>query len=359
MLIVKTLIECIRQSGARPFVVPAMGSHGGATAQGQIEVLASYGITEKDIGAPVRSSMEVVELTDPGDKPRVFMDRSAFESDGVVIVNRVKPHTDFHGPFESGLAKMLTIGLGKHAQALELHDYGVFGLRELMPKAAARVLATGKIMAALAIIENQLHQTMHVEAVMPENILNREPQLLEIARANMPRLPVEELDVLIIDKMGKDINGVGVDPNVIGRTKIRGETEPLSPRIKNIVIADISDESHGNALGMGLGDIITRRLFSKIDFAYTYENVYTATFLERAKIPIIAETDREALKFALRGCGHIEPGHERIIRMRDTLHTTELYVSPAVLSELQTAGNCQIIEEPGEFFDELGAMRAF
>ncbi len=358
-LIVKTTVEFLKYHGAIPFIVPAMGSHGGATASGQAEVLASYGITEENIGAPIQSSMEVVELPQGDCVNRVFMDRNAYESDGVILINRIKIHTDYHGIYESGLVKMCVIGLGKHSQALEIHRYGVYGLKELIPPTAKRIIATGKILAGIGIVENAYDETMLLRVLKAEEIMDEEPGLLAIAKANMPRLPVDEIDVLVCDRIGKNISGVGLDPNIIGRMKIRELPEPERPNIKSIVITDLTEESHGNANGMGLSDVMTKRLYEKIDFTATYENVYTSTFLERGKIPVIAETDERAFDFALRSCGLVPEGREMIVRIRDTLHLDELYVSKAVLERIINSDDIEVIGEPVEMFDKNGTLIPF
>lgn len=356
--VVKTTVEFLRARGAKPFIVPAMGSHGGATAEGQAALLASYGITEQAMGCPIRATMEVVELPNEGLKTKLFMDRFAWESDGVIVINRIKPHTDFHGDFESGLVKMAVIGLGKERQAFEMHSFGVHGLRDLVPQAAKRLLATGKILAGVGIVENAYDETAIIEAIPAANIWTREPQLLALAKQNMPRLPVKDLDVLIVDRFGKNISGTGMDTNIIGRTHIVGEPEPKSPRIKMIVVTDLTDESHGNATGMGFADVVTRRLFRKIDFAVTYKNVRTAGFPDRAKLPMVAETDREALDIALRAAGCRDVSRARVIRIADTLHLGEVLVSDAVLEEVRSAPNIEVAGEFAEACDGAGALRA-
>lgn len=358
-LVVKTAVNFVKDHGAEPFIVPAMGSHGGASAAGQIEVLAGYGITEDTVGAPIRSSMEVVELPKGDCVNRIFMDRHAYESEGVIVINRIKLHTDFHGTYESGLVKMCVIGLGKHRQALEIHRYGVYGLKELIPPTAKQIIATGKIIAGIALVENAYDETMVLRALKADEIMSEEPGLLSIANANMPGLPIDEIDVLICDRIGKNISGVGLDPKIIGRIRIREQAEPKSPTIKSIVISDLTEESHGNALGMGLADVMTRRLYEKIDFASTYENTYTSTFLERSKIPIVAENDEKAVDIALRSCGPILEGMEMIVRIQDTLHLDELYVSQGVLERILHRDDIEVIGEPINLFDDKGALTAF
>ena len=344
--IVRAVVGSLVEMGAKPFIVPAMGSHGGATAEGQLEVLASYGITEDRVGAEICSSMETVELPGPGLANRVFMDRHAYESDGVILLNRSKPHTDFHGRWESGLAKMAVIGLGKQRLADEIHSFGIRGLKDLIAPTAEFVLRSGKILGAIGVAENAFDQTMAIEAVTADRVMETDSRLLELARANMPKLPVSEIDVLVIDVMGKDKSGTGVDTNIIGRISIRGEDEPAFPNISSIVITDLSEVSHGNAIGVGLGDVITRRLHDKIDFQSTYENSITSSFLDRCKIPLVAETDADALAVALRSAGCRTLRDSRIVRIRSTLELSEVLVSEALRSEIEGSDRAVIGSEP-------------
>ncbi len=357
--IVQVTVTSVKQFGLSPFIVPAMGSHGGATAEGQASVLASYGITEAAVGCPVRSSMEVVQLPSEGLPHALYMDRWAAEADGIILINRIKPHTDFHGTYESGLVKMAVIGLGKERQAVAIHDFGVHGLRSLVPKAAAKILDLGKILAGIAIVENAYDETAILELVPAYQILGREPALLEHARKNMPRLPVHEIDVLIVDELGKNISGSGMDTNIIGRIRIAGEPDPATPRIRSILVDDLTGESHGNATGLGLADVITRRFYCKVDFPATYRNIITSSFLERGKVPIIAETASEAFQIARRACGAIRPGAERIIRIRNTLHLSEIYISPALVKDLRSRPDLTIADSPTEMFDPKGELTPF
>ena len=352
--IVKAAVTCLRSAGADPFIIPAMGSHGGATAEGQTKVLAGYGVTPERMGAKIVSSMEVLELpaSDLGNK--VFIDRAAFRADGIVLVNRIKPHTDFHAAYESGLVKMGVIGLGKHAAAAELHSFGVDGLRERIPLTFQKIVSTDKILFGLAVVENAYDETAVIEAVAGEEIITREPKLLEIARKNMPSLPVEDIDVLIVDRIGKDISGVGMDPNIIGRIRIGGQAEPSSPRIKNIVISELTPASHGNAIGIGLADVITRKLFDTIDFETMYVNARASLFLERIKVPFIAETDEAGFGLALKACGRLVGGMERIVRIRDSLRLGEVQVSKGILEEIRESVELERGPEP--IFDERGDL---
>jgi hypothetical protein len=357
--IVGTIVACLRSAGARPFVVPAMGSHGGATADGQRQLLASYGITEAAMGCPVHSSMDVVELDATGLSHRLWWDRWAAGADGVVLVNRIKPHTDFHGAYESGLAKMAVIGLGKEHQAAEMHRFGAAGLRDLIPAAAAKVLAMGRVLAGVATVENAYDETAAITVVPGQEILAREPALLDMARQNMPRLPIQTADLLIVDQIGKNISGTGMDTNVIGRVRIAGEPEAAAPRIRAIVATDLTPESHGNATGAGLADVITRRLFEKIDFEITYRNVFTSGFLERGKVPIVAPTDAEACACALRACGDVSPERARVVRVRSTLQLDQIQLSALSCEDVEERADVEVGPAFTCLFDEGGRLVPF
>jgi hypothetical protein len=354
--IVKATVEKIKDLGGKPFIVPAMGSHGGATPEGQKRLLESYGVREDYIGAPIMSSMEVIELPSDGLENRVFMDKFAYSADGTIVINRIKPHTDFHGEVESGLLKMCVIGLGKHKQAIEIHRFGTYGLKHLIPSTAERIIRYGNIIFGLGIVENAYDETMIIEGVRPEEFKEADKRLLDIARENMPSLPVDKLDLLVVDEIGKEISGSGMDTNIIGRMYIDGEPEPEKPKITRIVVTDLTEKTHGNAIGLGLADFITRKLFDKIDFDATYQNVITSTFILRGKIPIIARDSRTAIEWALKTCGPIEIPDARVIRIKNTLTLSELYASRSVLAEIKdkveiTGDFLEICNEEGELVD--------
>lgn len=349
-VVVHETVAWVKAQGGKPFVVPAMGSHGGATADGQRAVLEGYGVTETAVGAPIMSSMDVVELPRGEVEVPVYFDKQAAAADGVIAINRIKPHTSFRGPYKSGLMKMLAVGLGKHAGARAIHQLGVAGLRDTMPRVAREILRHGKILLGIGIVENAYDETMLVRAIPGAQIPDKEPELLTRATDAMPSLPVDELDILIVDEIGKNISGTGMDTNIIGRMKIYGQPEPESPRIRIIVVHDLSAVSHGNAYGVGLADIITRRLFAKIDFPATYANIVTTGFFERGKVPLIAETDRYALAIALRGCEPLEPSQARIIRIHNTQRLDEIHVSPTVLSAIASRSNAEVLGPAGELF---------
>jgi hypothetical protein len=358
-LITKTVVDYLKDLGAHPFIFPAMGSHGGAKAEGQIDILRSYGITQQQMNVPISATMEVIELPSKGLKNRVFMNKLAYESDGIVLINRIKPHTDYHSSTESGLIKMSVIGIGNHSQALEIHKFGVIGLKEMIPKTAEVVLSTNKIIGGIALVEDAYKQAMVIKVLLPEEFFTEEPPLLRLAKKNMPSLPCKKIDVLIIKEMGKNFSGVGIDSNIIGRIKIRQVREPDFPKIQSIVVTDISDESHGNALGVGLSDVITRRLFDKIDFTVTRENVKTSSFLERGKIPIVAETDQEAFEIAWRSCGCLSPDKIRVVCIQNTLNLDELYISESIFEELKYNRSMEKISAQNKLFNKEGQLIVF
>jgi len=338
--IARQLAAQVRQGGGEPFIVPAMGSHGGATADGQLEVLRSLGVTEDSAGCPLRATMDTMVI---GHTPRglpIHLDRNVFEADGLIIANRVKPHTDFHGPTESGLLKMLAIGLGKERGAAMLHSYGLLGLREYVPEVAAVILEKIPFLAGFATVEDGYHRPVRLQAFRAGELPDGERQCLALAYQLMPQLPVEDIDVLIVDRLGKDVSGAGMDTNIIGRLRIPGEPEPPSPRIKAIVALDLTEASHGNAIGIGLADFTTQRLVSHIDFKITSVNVFTSGFLERGRLPIVLATDTEAVEAALT---HVFRANgqgiatARVMRIADTLALEKLWVSPALLGEVKAS----------------------
>ena len=353
----REVVACIRELGGYPFVLPAMGSHGGATAQGQVEILASYGITEEAMGAPVETTMEVVQVGEVEGGIPVVINRLAAEADGIVLINRIKPHTAFHGPFESGLMKMMTIGLGSHRGATLAHSMGATGLARMIPAWGRVILGAAPIALGVAIIENPYEQTARIAAVAPEDFESVEPQLLEEARGLMPRLPADRMDVLIVDRIGKNISGTGLDPNIVGRIWLPGIEEPESPSIDRIVVLDLTEETHGNANGIGLADITTRRLVDRIDFKATYANAFTTTFLNRAYVPVVGETDREAVAIALDVLRTDRPEDARIIRIHTTLDLERVWASEAMRPELEGREEIEILGEAVDMpFDEAGNL---
>jgi hypothetical protein len=357
--IIKTTVDFIKEKGANPFVIPAMGSHGGATADGQKKILENYGITEKYLNIPVRSSMEVIELPQDNLKNKVYIDKIASESDGIIIINRIKPHTSFHGNHESGLMKMLVIGLGKHKGAIEIHKYGVNGLKNLILPTAKQIIKHNKILFGLALVENAYDEIMLIKALNPSEFENSEQKLLKTAKKNMPKLPANDIDILIIDQLGKNISGVGIDPNIIGRMRIQGIDEPENPKIKRIIISNLTNGSNGNAIGMGLADFITKKFYKKIDFKSTYENALTTTFIERAKIPIVMDNEKTAFLQAIRSLGNIVAEKLKIIRIKNTLKLDEVYVSKPIYDEIKDNPNIKQIDKDINIFKKNGELIKF
>jgi Lactate racemase N-terminal domain len=356
----RSLVGILKEMEAEPFIVPAMGSHGGATAEGQVEILDSLGVTEEFCGAPIRSSMEVVEIGETGRGVPVYMDRLASEADGVVLVNRVKAHTDFRSDLESGMMKMASIGLGKHEQALALHGYGVEGIRDFMVEVADEVLASGHVLFGVATVENAYDEPAIVEAIPAGEIHEREAELLAEYMDMMPALPVSDIDVLYVDSLGKNYSGTGMDTNVIGRFRILGVEEPETPDVKYIVVGDVSDESHGNAIGVGLADLTTRRLADRIERKAMNANVITSTFVERAKVPMVLASDEEALRTAIRCNWGVPPEETRLVRIPNTLHLEYLYISENMVDEALANAETEVIGDPEELrFDPEGYLEAF
>lgn len=353
--IIKYTVEKLKSFGAEPFIVPAMGSHGGATAEGQKGVLHSLGITEEYMDAPIKSSMEVVQIDKTDDGLPVYMDKIAHSADGVIVMGRIKAHTDFKADIESGILKMASIGLGKHKQAQAIHTFGVYGIRDLMPKVGEKVIHSGKVLFGIGIVEDAHEHTAVIEAIPPEKIVDREKALLQLSKTYMPSLPVSDIDILYVDEIGKNFSGTGMDTNIIGRIRILGVEEPKSPNIKYIIAGDVSEASHGNALGIGLADLTTERLFKKINREAMNENVITSSFLARASIPIVLKNDREALKAAMRANWGVRDEDTRFVRITNTLEIQTLYVSESLLDEVKKLDYVEIVGDLKEIqFDEHG-----
>jgi hypothetical protein len=338
--IARELAAQVRQSGGEPFIVPAMGSHGGATPEGQRMLLSSLGVTEESTDSPICATMDTVVIGQTARGLPVHLDRHVAEADGLIIANRIKPHTDFHGPTESGLLKMLAIGLGKEHGAALLHSYGLVGIRDYVPEVASVTLEKSPFLAGFATVEDGYHRPVRLQAFGAADLPSGERELLALANRLMPRLPVDDIDVLIVDCLGKEISGSGMDTNIIGRLRIHGEPEPISPRIKAIVALDLTEATHGNAIGIGLADFTTQRLLSRIDFKITAVNVFTSGFLERGRIPLVFATDAEAVEAALI---HVFRANQRaiptarVMRIENTLALEKLWVSPALLDEVKVS----------------------
>jgi hypothetical protein len=355
--ITRAVVDALKAARARPFIFPSMGSHGGATAEGQTEVLRKYGITEATMGAPIRSTMETVRVGEALGIP-VLLDRYAAEADHVVAVNRVKPHTDFTGDIESGLLKMLAVGMGNHEGARLAHRANfAHGYEKVCREVGGALLRTGKILFGLAIVENGYHQTAKLQALRPEEFEPGERSLLREAKAWSGRLPSAEADVLVVETMGKTISGTGMDSKVIGRAHYIRPTPPPMPHIVRVVVCDLSEDSYGNAHGVGMADFITTRLARKIDAKMMAINSIVSTLPELARIPLAFDTDREAIQVALETAGLADPAQARVIRIRNTLALGEVEMSESFAATLRARLDLEPLGPPHPMpFDAAGNL---
>lgn len=354
-ILVQEIVSELKRLGAKPFVIPAMGSHGGATAEGQEEVLANLGVTLESAGCPIVSSMEVVEIGRLANGLPVYMDKLAFDADGIVVLNRVKPHTAFRGNNESGIVKMLTIGLGKQKGAEACHAYSFKYMAEHIVLMAEQILATNKILFGIATVENAYDQIIKVAAAAPEEFIEIDRQLLLEAKANMASLPFKQIDVLVLDRIGKDISGDGMDPNITGRYPTPYATG--GPEIAKMVVLDLTERTHGNANGMGTADFATRRLVNKTNFPMTYANGLTSTVVGPTHMPTILECDQDALLAAIKTCNAKDQSKARVVRIADTLHLGKLQISEALLEEALKLPGVTLLSAPKELgFDEAGNL---
>ncbi|GAA0239438.1 DUF362 domain-containing protein [Haladaptatus pallidirubidus] len=347
--IVTGVVAEAEDRGYEPFVFPAMGSHGGATADGQREMLAELGVTEDEVGCEIRSSMNVVEVGRTADRDvPVVADANAVAADAIVPINRIKPHTDFDGTVESGLSKMLVIGMGKQRGAKIAHDWAVdWSLRNMIPEITDQLLDALPVVGGVAILEDQRDETALLEGVPPEGFLDREAELLEQAYDVMPTLPFDDIDVLVLDRQGKDISGQGMDTNVIGRRPFAiQEPEPEMPDIKRIYTRGVTDVTHGNAMGMGSADFVHRNLLVAVDMPTTLINALTASTTRGVRLPPVVETDRAGLVAALSTIGIVSPEEVRILHAADTMHLQRLYASTALIEEARERSDLRVVEEP-------------
>jgi hypothetical protein len=356
--VLRTVAAEIRAAGGEPLLVGAMGSHGGGTEEGQRRLLAHLGVTPEAVGAPLSTSMETVELGRTPGGLVAYCDRVAASCDGILVVNRIKPHTGFSHPFGSGLMKMLGVGLGKAPGATQIHREGAGEpMARAIREIAGALIATGRIVGALAIVENAYDETARIAAVPPERIPDEEVVLFREARSLMPRLPADAMDLLIVDEIGKNYSGTGMDVNVIGRWRIAGVPEPETPHAERIVALRLSEASEGNAQGIGLADFTTRALVDRIDFAATYLNCIVSTYVQRAMLPMVLATEREAVLAALGSLGLADPGRARIVRVRNTLHVDEAWVSEALLPGLRGRPDAALEGAPEPLrFDAAGRL---
>jgi hypothetical protein len=356
--ITRAVVDELKSLALQPFIVPAMGSHGGATAEGQRSILAHYGITETAMGCPVKSSMDVVEIGRTKGTP-VFCDRNAWEADHIGVVGRVCAHPDFSGDIESGLFKMMAIGLGKQHGAEHYHRAGQeYSYAEIFPLVGRTVLEAGRVLFGLGIVENGYGETAKVGALLPTDFESGEKALLKDAKAWMARLPFEKIDLLIVDEMGKNINGAGMDPHVIGRPTIQ---KPAGkPQVRHLFVRDLTPESEGNAIGIGFADMTTWRLVKQIDYAAMYMNGITSSDTHDSKVPMAFDTDRHAIQTALTMIGLMPPEQARVVRIKNTLLLTEMDVSEAMLAEVKTHERLTQVTAPAPLgFDATGNLLPF
>ncbi len=361
-LVLRSIAEFLKDLGARPFLVPAMGSHGGGTAEGQKKVLESYGITESYVGAPIRASMEVVEVGTTGEGFPVVLDRRASEATHIAVVARVKPHTSYHGPVESGLLKMMMIGLGKHVGALNYHRVLLdYPYDQVVRSVGRTMLARAPIAFGLALVENAYDETAQVAAVRPADFEKGEEELLVLAKQWLARLPFQEGDLLIVDEIGKEVSGSGMDTNVVGRKRaFRTTPPPNQPQMRFIFVRGLSAHTHGNAAGIGLADFTTTRLVRSMNYKATVINCLTSGYPDGANLPVHLDTDREVLDAALAILGTRKPQEARILRIRNTLCVEEVEVSEPCLAQPRGPVPFSVLGKPRDLtFDAEGNLPTF
>ncbi|MGP1348406.1 MAG: lactate racemase domain-containing protein [Stomatobaculum sp.] len=342
-IITKAIVDFVKSCGGRPFVFPAMGSHGGATAEGQREVLAAYGVTEEFLRCPIKASMETVEIGKLDNGQLVYVDKYAYEADGIILCGRVKAHTAFRGPYESGICKMAVIGMGKQKGAETVHKDGFRELGRMLPVIAKKILDNTKVLAAVALGENAFDQTFLIEGMLADEIMEKEPFILERTKDRLGKIYFDNIDVLVVDKLGKNISGDGMDPNITGRFAvpyIKGDLE-----IQHIAVLDLTEETRGNCNGIGLADVTTKRLVDKVDVDCTYPNVVTSTVLCTPKIPLFTHSDQSCIQIALRTCNYINRNAPRIVRIPDTMNLEYIHISEAMLDEARQNSRIELISE--------------
>ena len=343
---VKSLVSSLKELGAVPFIFPAMGSHGGGTVENQTALLAGYGVTEDKVGAEIRATMETVVPVVLDDGTKLHMDKFAYEADGVLLINRVKPHTNFRGAIESGIVKMMTIGMGKINGASELHgSYPMSNFGKALPNAAKHLLEKINFLFGVGLVEDAYDHTAIVEAIPSDQLFDKEANLQSMAKKLMGKICFDQIDVLVIDEIGKEISGGGCDPNITGN---KNEPGFENPNVSKIVLLDLTDKTKGNATGFAAADVITKKLFDKIDFPTTYANVVASSKLEGGKIPIPMKDGDEAVRLALKTLNGIDPINARVVRIKNTLKLAEIYVSESMLNEVDSNSMLEAITSPAE-----------
>ena len=349
-IIVNTVVSCLRERGLDPFIIPAMGSHGGAKAEGQSALLHDLGVTESTVKAPVVSTMDVASLGRLESGAEVFFSKDALSADHFVVINRVKPHTICHAEVESGLCKMLAVGCGKHEGASGMHR---FGLAASIVPAAKLILRHAPVLCGLAIVENSSEFTHTLKLALPEQFVDVDRDLLVLARSLLPKIPLDDLDILIVDEMGKDISGAGIDPNVIGFW--RRESGPKRPNYRTLIVLDITPRSHGNAVGIGMVDLTTERVIEKVDLKASYTNAITTGLWSSVRLPIALENDRAVLNTALAKVA--DPRQVRMARIINTLKLETFWATQPLLGELGTHSGVTVDETPRHLaFNDQGRL---
>ena len=357
-IITKTVVAELKKKGLDPFIIPAMGSHGGATDEGQKDVLRELKITEETVDCPIYSSMEVTKIGEIDKGLPVYVDKFAYAADGVVVINRVKPHTAFRGKIESGLCKMLTIGLGKQKGAESCHALGFKYMEENILKMTNIILNKLPILFGVATVENAYDKIMEIEIIKKDDIIEADKNLLKIAKENMAKIYFNEIDVLIVDRIGKDISGDGMDPNITGRYPT-----PYAyggPNVSKMVVLDLTEHTYGNANGMGTADFTSKKLADKINFEATYVNGLTSTVVKPTHLPTVLNNDMEAIQAAIKTCNALDISKAKVVRIKDTLHLDEIYISESLISEAVNNKNLKLISNPEEMiFDNNQNLAEF
>jgi len=344
--LVRETVAAVMEAGGNPFIVPAMGSHGGATAEGQIDVLLQLGISEEAVGAPIRSSMEVIKLDELPNGLPVYIDKLAYESDKIIVINRIKPHTAFRGPVESGLMKMITIGLGKQKGAEAAHAYSFKYMAEHVPEMAKISLSKAPIIFGLATIENAYDKPAKIVAVPAEELGEVEPGLLLEAKSLMPKIHFDSMDVLIVNELGKDISGDGMDPNITGNFATPYATG--GPDVKRTVVLGLTEKTHGNANGIGMADMTTKAVMNEIEWEKGYANALTSTVTDVVKLPMFLDTQELAVKAAIKTCNAFDLNKVRVVRIKNTLEIGEIWISESMMEEALKIKDIEILSDPEE-----------
>lgn len=360
-LMIRTICDKLKDCGAEPFIIPAMGSHGGGTVEGNVQILKDYGITEESMNVPIKASMEVVQIgtINDGANTPVYCDKYAAEADGIVLFNKVKPHTDFKGYVESGICKMMAIGIAKHFGCSWFHRQGFDTFAERIPMVAEEFLKNMNVIMGIGVVQNAYDEISEIKAFPKDKIIEGDHELLQIAKRRLPRMKFDNIDVLIIDKIGKNISGEGCDPNVTGRGCMPGFEDDF--HCKKMFVRGLTEPSHGNACGLCYADVTTKACLNSVDWESTWINFSTNTMLSAGKIPVYQNTDYEALRLAIRTCAKLNDySKARIARIRDTLSLSEIEISEALIPDVINRDDVEVVSEPYELeFDENGTLKDF